>query len=171
MEKADEELFVCTHCNDDVKPNDEFCTHCGSILIDSIFCHQHPKDEAEGVCVICSLPCCKKCGAFSKNIFLCEGHADYEIYEGMVRVFGTLNDTPAQHAKTCLEQAGFHPMLYCRAQPMGGPRFVYTLFRSAGDYNGHIINEIKVMVPFQEAIRAEKALRKLQIAEPSRATT
>jgi len=168
--EIEEEIFSCTHCNNDVKNDDEFCTHCGSILIENVHCYQHPKADAEGVCIICSLPYCKKCGAFSNNLFLCNAHAEYEIYEGMARIYSTLNDTPAQHAKTCLEQAGLHPVLFCRVQPHGGPRIVYTLFRSAGDKGGYLVNEIKVMVPCQEVINAEKVLRKLKIVEPNRVT-
>jgi len=163
MKNIEEEILSCAHCNNDVKNDDEFCPHCGTILVDNVQCHQHPKVNAEGVCIICSLPYCKKCGAFSNERFLCDKHAEYEIYEGMVRIYGSLNDTPAQHAKTCFEQDGFHPILFCRTQPQGGPRFVYTLFRSAGDSGGHIVNEIKVMVPCQEVEKAEKLLRKLKI--------
>jgi hypothetical protein len=163
MKNIKEEILSCSMCKNEVKNDDDFCTHCGSVLVNNIKCNKHPKVGAEGVCIICCLPYCKKCGAFTKNIFLCDIHAEYEIYEGMIRIYGSLNDTPAQHAKTCLEQAGFHPILFCRVQPQGGPRFVYTLFRPAGDSEGHIINEIKVMVPSQEVIKAEKTLNKLKI--------
>ena len=165
MTKPEDDDISCMRCRNGVKNDDEFCTHCGSVLIDNVTCHLHPEKEAEGVCLICSLPFCKRCGAFLNDIFMCETHAEYEIYEGMVRIYGDLNDTPAQYAKTCLEQAGFHPIIYCRVQPQGGPRFVYTLYRAAGDYDGHIINEIKVMVPCQEVIEAEMVLRKLNILE------
>ena len=170
MKNTDEALYTCTRCNNDVKNDDEFCTHCGSILVEDVKCNRHPKENAEGVCIVCSHPYCKKCGAFTNDIFLCDKHADYEIYEGMVRIFGSLIDTSSQYAKSCLEQAGFHPMLFCRTQPKGGPRFVYTLFRSAGDHGGHLINEIKVMVPCQEVMNAEKILRKLNIVESHQAT-
>jgi hypothetical protein len=88
----------------------------------------------------------------------------------MVRVYGVLDDTAAQFAKSCLDQADLHPILYCRHQPKGGPRFVYTLFRAGGEYDGHIVNEIKVMVPCQEVVRAEKVLRELKILDAPSAT-
>jgi hypothetical protein len=81
----------------------------------------------------------------------------------MVRVYGVLDDVAAQYAKTCLEQAALHPILFCRGQPKGGPRFVYTLYEAAGDYDGHIVNEIKVMVPTYEVAEAEKVLASLDI--------
>ena len=95
------------------------------------------------------------------NHFLCNIHNSYEIYEGMARIYGTLNDVSAQYAKSCLEQEGFHPVIFCRDQPMGGPRFVNSLFSPKGDYMGNIVNEIKVMVPYQEVLDAEKVLAKI----------
>lgn len=38
----------------------------------------------------------------------------------------------------------------------------HTLFRASGEYDGHIVNEIKVMVPCQEVIQAEDILRDLE---------
>lgn len=165
MKKAEVEIFECTHCSNAVNDEDEFCTHCGSILIENIRCGHHRKQEAKGVCIICGHPCCTQCGGFVNDLFLCNDHIEYEIYEGMARIYGSLDDVSAQHTKTRLEQAGIHPILFCRVQPKGGPRFVYTLFRSAGDNGGHIVNEIKVMVPCQEVMKAEKVLRKLKILE------
>ena len=170
MKKVDDEILSCSKCNNDVRDDDEFCSQCGSIFIENVGCNRHSKVEAEGVCIICCLPFCEKCGAFANNVFLCDKHSGYEIYEGMARIYSTLNDTPAQYAKTCLGQAGFHPVLFCRVQPKEGPRFVYTLFRSAGDSGSHIVNEIKVMVPCQEVMKAEKVLRKLKILEANSAT-
>ena len=170
MKKSHEEVFTCTRCNNEVKRGDDFCPNCGSLFVDHIRCSRHGTQEAEGVCLICCLPYCKDCGGFANNLFLCDAHGNYEIYEGMARIYGSLNDTPAQHAKSRLEQAGFHPILFCRSQPKGGPRFVYTLFRAAGDFDGHIVNEIKVMVPCQEVLKAEKVLKKLKIPESKRAT-
>jgi hypothetical protein len=43
---------------------------------------------------------------------------------------------------------------------MDGPD--YTLFRASGEYNGHIINEFKLMVPCPEVLDAEKKLRELE---------
>lgn len=88
----------------------------------------------------------------------------------MVRVYGVLDDVAAQYAKTCLEQSDLHPFLFCRSQPKGGPRFVYALYRAAGDYDGHIVNEIKVMVPTYEVIDAEKVLANLDIKQSPEAT-
>ena len=165
MEKIEENDLLCGRCKIDIMSDDEFCTHCGSVLIDGVMCDHHHDKPAEGVCIICSVPLCKRCGAFLNDIFLCEEHAEYEVIEGMVRIYGDLNDTPAQYAKSCLEQAGFHPTIFCRIQLQGGPRFVYTLYRAAGDYDGHVINEIKVMVPCGEVVEAEKVLRELKILE------
>jgi hypothetical protein len=165
--KSDDDGFVCGECKNDILEDDDFCPHCGALLVEQVLCNQHQSIPAEGVCIICALPYCGECGTLVLGRFLCNHHSNYEIYEGMVRVYGVLDDTAAQFAKSCLDQAGLHPILYCRRQPMGGPRFVYTLYAAGGDYDGHIINEIKVMVPCQEVSRAEKVLRDLRILESS----
>lgn len=43
---------------------------------------------------------------------------------------------------------------------MGSPD--YTLFRASGEYDGHIINEFKLMVPLQEVLPAKEKLRELE---------
>ena len=161
------ESFECSECRTEVASSYEFCPRCGTLFLDHASCHNHHTRHAEGACVICCLPYCRECGRRVNNHFLCNDHQDYEIYQGMVRIHGTLDDIAAQYAKSCLEQAGFHPYLFCRVQPRGGPRFVYTLFRAAGEYDGHLINEIKVMVPLQEAVAAERLLKKLLIVTPA----
>ena len=148
----------CPRCGEEVRQDNDFCPNCGDIFLQNESCSNHPGSIAAGVCVICSRAFCSKCGGLVGQQFLCDNHSMCEIYEGMVRVYGVLDDLAAQYAKSCLQQAGLHPLLYSRTQPKGGPRFVYTLFEAAGEYDGHIVNEIKVMVPCQEFGEAEEVL-------------
>ena len=39
----------------------------------------------------------------------------------------------------------------------------YSLFRASGDFNGHIINEIKLMVLCSEVLEAEKIISELKL--------
>lgn len=165
MNEPNDDLLICEGCENSIKTDDEFCPECGDIFIDEVFCENHNAVLANGVCIICALPYCETCGVKTNNHFLCNEHSDYEIYSGMARVFGTLDDTAAQFAKTCLEQAGIHSLLFCRHQPKGGPRFAYTLFEAQGDYLGHLVNEIKVMVPCQEVVKAEEILKSIKIED------
>lgn len=170
MFDADDTSYVCKRCGSAVEVDDDFCAHCGEIFADEVSCRNHPETPASGVCVICTLPLCASCGGMVNNSFLCEEHCTCEIYQGMVRVYGVLDDLSAQYAKSCLEQAGLHPILYCRSQPRGGPRFVYTLYEAGGDYDGHIVNEVKVMVPCQEFRDAEQVLISLDLKRASPAS-
>lgn len=82
----------------------------------------------------------------------------------MARVYGVSDEVTAQYASKCLEQEGLHPILYSRkASPISLGGADYTLFRASGEYDGHIINEIKVMVPCQEVLQAERVLGKLRL--------
>ena len=161
--KPDEDVWICKWCENEIEESDEFCPNCGTKFKDDAFCTQHHNKKAEGVCIICCEPFCVKCGGWINDIFLCELHANYEIYQGMARIYGVLDDNMAQFVQECLKQAGLHPFIYFRHKPLGGPRIVYTLFGAGGDYDGHIVNEVKVMVPCQEVIEAEKVLKELKI--------
>jgi len=160
--KESESIFVCSNCDHEVQESDEFCPNCGSLFIDDVTCSNHPKTEAEGVCIICVMPYCKQCGSWVGGKFLCAQHEDYEIYEGMARVYGVSDEALAQYAANELERAGLHPFIYSRkSSPLSIGGSSYTLFRASGEFDGHIINELKVMVPCQEVIEAEKILAKI----------
>ena len=170
MSTEDDDQLMCSRCSNRAKAEDDFCPHCGELFTDGIRCSQHPQLPASGVCIICALPFCDECGGAVVGHFLCAHHDSYEIYEGMVRVYGGLDDVAAQYAQSCLEQSGLHPVLYCRRQPKGGARFVSALYAAAGDYDGHIVNEIKVMVPCSEVEEAERVLVSLNIKQLPSAT-
>ena len=156
-------MFECDNCKNEVKESDEFCPECGSLFIDNITCSNHNTKDAAGICIICCLPYCDKCGLIDNKHFLCNLHAEYEIYEGMAKIYSVLDDTNAQYVKSCLEQEGFHPFIFCKVQPQGGSRLVYNLFEAQGDTKGHSVHEIKIMVPCQEAVEAEKILTQLKL--------
>ena len=158
-----EDTLECSNCKNQVKADDEFCPECGTLFEDDVMCSNHTDIVAAGVCIICCLPFCENCGEDINNRFLCHSHSNYEIYQQMARVYGDLDDTKAQYVKSCLEQAGLHPFIYCKVQPKGGTRLVYTLFEANGDSGGHIVNEVKVMVPCQEVVTAEETLRELKV--------
>jgi hypothetical protein len=157
------EPLVCPHCTREVRADDDFCPSCGEVFAENVFCDVHPGTAAAGVCVVCARPFCGECGGRVADRFLCDEHSMVEIYEGMVRVFGSSDAVQVEFAKSSLEEAGLHPYVYSRkASPLsiGGPD--YTLFRASGEFGGHIINEFKLMVPCQEMIRAQEKLRDLK---------
>ncbi len=163
---ADENQIKCSYCDQPVAESDDFCPKCGRLFADDVFCENHPEIEADGVCVICATPFCHHCGSVVNGKFLCEQHAGYEIYQNLARVYGVSDDSQAQYVKNCLEEAGLHPFIFSRkAGPWHMGSGDYTLFRASGEYDGHIINEVKVMVPLQEVIEAEKTLKDLEIIQ------
>ena len=162
MTDANEDSAVCPHCGFNVREDDEFCPECGEIFEENVVCHRHTAKPASGVCIVCCLPYCSDCGGRVQNRFLCGNHDALEIYEGMVRAFGSSNPSDVDFAKASLESEGLHPFVFSRkASPisMGAPD--YTLYRSSGEYDGHIVNEYKLMVPCQEVETAEMKLRDL----------
>ncbi|MEJ2103889.1 MAG: hypothetical protein P8X47_04845 [Ignavibacteriaceae bacterium] len=82
----------------------------------------------------------------------------------MARVYGSSDFAQVNYIKSCLEQESLHPFIYSRkASPMHLGGTDYSLFRASGDFNGHIINEIKLMVPCSEVLDAEKIISELEL--------
>jgi hypothetical protein len=155
--------FFCSRCKQPAASADTFCRHCGALFTDGIYCSNHPSVPAEGMCVICSKACCKKCGGDSNVVFLCDSHWTYEIEEGMARVFGCTDNVQAQYVTTCLEQAGYHPFLYSKRFNPGAD--IVSIQRMTRNYGNHPIVELKVLVPFSEVLGAENTLHELGIIE------
>ena len=154
----------CPQCKSAINKADEFCPHCGRILGADVQCDRHADREATGVCIICCQPYCKDCCSRTNGLFLCDHHSGYEIYQGMARVYGTSDPVQAEFAKSCLEKADLHPFIFSRkASPisLGGPD--YMLFNASGEYDGHVVNEFKLMVPCQEVAEAEGTLHELEL--------
>jgi hypothetical protein len=153
---------TCSKCRTKALGDADFCPNCGTVFAEGLRCANHKRTDAAGVCIICRLPYCARCTSRVNKLFLCDKHAGYEIYEGMARVYGVSDEAAASYVSDCLDKKGLHPFLYSRkASPLSLGGSDYTLFRASGEYDGHIINEIKLMVPCDEVLAAEKALRKL----------
>ncbi|MBI5647388.1 MAG: DUF2007 domain-containing protein [Ignavibacteriae bacterium] len=157
-----ESEYQCADCGNPVMQEDEFCPHCGSLFVDGVMCRRHPEQAARGVCIVCCTPFCGDCGKTSSNMFLCEEHQKYEIYEGMARVYGTNDEAGAHYIVECLKQQDIPAVAFSRVSStltFGGPD--YTMFNAVGDYMGRIINEFKVMVPCQLVEKAESLLEEI----------
>ena len=153
-----EKLF-CDFCGSEISDDSEFCVKCGTLFVSDASCFNHSDDDAKGVCSICHQAYCKRCGLRVSGIFLCNEHSSYEIYEGMARVFGSSDENQVNFYKSILEENKLHPFLFSRkASPLSMGGVDYSIFRASGDYNGHIINEIKIMVPCSELLLAEKII-------------
>ncbi|RPH38003.1 hypothetical protein EHM92_01200 [bacterium] len=164
MTLSKEETYECPRCAGEAHSDDDFCTHCGELFLEQVPCSVHPDRSAKGACIICAIPFCPECGGWIGRSFLCNQHSGYEIYEEHVRVFGTNDTLQAEYARSCLEKAGLHPIIFSRkASPLSLGAPDYTLFRASGDFDGHIVNELKVMVPAQEVPEAEKRLKGLDL--------
>lgn len=161
-----EKLF-CDFCGTEISDDAEFCTKCGTIFIDDVSCFNHSDDDAKGVCAICHQAYCKRCGLRVNSIFLCNEHSDYEIYEGMARVFGSSDEQQVNLYKSALEEDNLHPFIFQRkASPLSFGSGDYTIFQTSSDAGVHIINEIKLMVPCSEVLVAEKIIDEIDESTP-----
>ena len=158
----DGESLYCSNCETQIKNDNEYCVNCGLIFLEEKKCYLHKENEAQGICLICLKLCCNKCGLFVNHVYLCNEHSDYEIIEGMARVYGSSDYLELSFLKDVLEKESFHPFLYSRKSgPISLGNVDYSLFRASGEYDDHLINEIKLMLPLNEIIEAEKIVETL----------
>ena len=158
-----EKLF-CDFCGTEISDESEFCTKCGTIFINDVSCFNHSDDDAKGVCAICHQAYCKRCGLRVNSIFLCNEHSDYEIFEGMARVFGSSDEQQVNLYKSVLEENSLHPFLYSRkSTPLNlvGPDYLAAAHLT-GDRDGNFIYELKLLVPCAEVLQAEKIIDEIE---------
>lgn len=159
------EKYNCDKCESEVIENDDYCPNCGSIFTDDK-CINHTDTSAKGVCLICEKVCCSKCGLDVNGAFLCNEHSDVEIIQSMGRVFGTSDSLEIDFIMSVLEDENFHPFKFSRkTSPISLGGTDYTLFRASGESSGHLINEIKIMVPLNEYLEVEKIIENIQKSE------
>jgi hypothetical protein len=155
---------LCANCSYTADDDSDYCPRCGTLFIENIKCKNHTKEETEGVCVICAEPFCSDCGHSVNNIFLCNDHDGYEIYEGMAKVFGTSDEIQIHYVKSCLEENSLHPFIYSKkTTPMQLGGNDQSLINLSGSGEEKIINEIKLLVPCSEVLEAEKLISELNI--------
>lgn len=157
-------ITICNYCKNEVIEPDNFCTNCGTFLLENETCENHPNKIAEGKCLICLIKLCTECGLFVNGVFLCEDHSDYEVYEGMSKVFGSSDILQVNYMKEILESVGLHPFIYERkTSPLSIGGVDYSLFRASGEYLGHVINESKLLLPLSEVLQGEQIIKDLDL--------
>lgn len=160
----DTNKVICDNCESTIDDDSDFCPFCGGLFLEDVKCEVHPDKDAIGVCVICQSPICGSCAGRTDDYFLCKEHANYEIYQGMARIYGTSDFALSEFVNDSLIKAGFHPFNYSRkTSPISLGGLDYSLYRASGEFDGHIINEIKIMVPLSEVIDAEKIIDELEL--------
>lgn len=160
------ENYTCPICNAELSEADQYCITCGSLFTDEITCSNHSEINASGVCIICGKAFCKQCADMVDDLFLCYDHEKYEIIEGHARVRGSSDVTMLDYYKDILQQANLNPIIYTRkSNPihLGGAE--YSMFRPAGDPNGNLINEYKLMLPFNQVLQSEQIISDLEDSE------
>jgi len=161
----DKNKFLCDTCELEIETDSDFCPRCGTIFIEEVKCEDHPENEAEGVCVICTKPCCKNCGYAGKDVFLCNEHENIETYQGLAKVYGTFDEIQVQFIKQCLEEKGLHPFIFSKkstALHLGG--IDHALITSAiNPGKNDVMNEIKLLTPFSELMEAKETINELEL--------
>lgn len=157
MSELSESQYSCEECGEDVKEDDDFCTNCGLVFRDDVFCSEHASRPAEGVCLICLRPYCGECGTRAGKPFFCDKHATYEIFERSACIFNSPDNQLSQIAFQVLEEGGYHPFLV--------PRTIVPVTTT-----GRLTINVEpgphlVLVPFREVLGAKELLNRLDIRQ------
>ena len=156
----------CSHCDCEIKEDDDFCPECGTLITEYIKCSEHKDINAEGVCVICCEPYCKECGIFINKVFFCIDHSEYSFSEGLVNLFNTKEVTQMEIIRDNFEQKGLHPLVFSpRIGIKSNLVLTYISPKESSPYELITNGEQILVVPFQEVIRAEEILDELNIIE------
>lgn len=157
------ERLSCEFCKNIIREDDEYCVSCGHLFEDDVLCNNHDDADAEGVCVICSYAFCKECGKFDNGIFFCTEHKGYQVFQSMACVFGSNDNLEAEYIKNALAAEGMHPFLFDKKLSITGTD--YSWFNTSADPGGHVLNEIKIMVPLNETLEAVELIATLKSSE------
>lgn len=161
----DQDDFECSFCENTVAHDDDFCPDCGTLFSNEIDCVLDPGVDATGVCVICCEPYCENCGSFVENkVFLCIEHAGYEIIENYAKVLGSNDETEIEYAKSILEAEELHPIIYTKEKYRHIAVPTEYLIQTSGTSSGDRVNQIKLMVPFQEVLKAAEILKGIDLS-------
>jgi hypothetical protein len=57
------DVATCLHCSEEVTTDSDFCPYCGTLFVEGkdVFCDEHSKKSALGVCIICQKLVCDEC--------------------------------------------------------------------------------------------------------------
>lgn len=161
------ESYICTICDNDISENMDFCPYCGNLFLEDAKCINHKDIPGIGVCLICEEPMCNECGGYVNEKFLCTLHENYEIYEGMAKVYGSSDAVHCNYLADLLKQDNIQALVYSRkVSPISIGGGEYSLFRASGEYKGHLINEFKVMAPLGDVLKAEKIIKDIDEPDP-----
>lgn len=152
----------CEFCGNIVKEDDEYCFDCGHLFVDDALCSNHEDIEADGVCVICSYAFCAECGSFRDKIFLCNEHEKYEIINSFARIYGSNDLIQVEYYKNILTEEGMHPVVLDKKSnvvALAGTE--YSFFKTPNKLTSPVLNEIKLLIPLQEVLKAEALIAKI----------
>jgi len=160
MPEAEE--LLCDFCGNRIKENDEYCVKCGRLFVDDALCSNHEDIEAQGVCVICSFAFCEACGSYKNGVFLCNEHSGYEITDSFVKIYGSGDINKIRYFENILKNEGLHPFIIDKKNnriSLAGEE--YPFFKVNGTENS-ALNEVKLLIPFNETIEAENIIKNLK---------
>lgn len=131
------ENITCSYCENEINTDSDFCPYCGTLCLGNIKCKNHEDVDAQGVCLICEEPFCNQCGGRRNHKFFCSAHDDYEVYQGMAKVYGSSDYVQCSYIIDALKNEGINALMYNRkTSPLHLGGTDYSLFRASETLTG-----------------------------------
>jgi RNA polymerase subunit RPABC4/transcription elongation factor Spt4 len=152
MENSD--LITCSSCNEEITSDSDFCPHCGVLFqeAENVFCDEHQKNPAQGVCIICQRLICQECGVLVAARTFCQVHRKVKVQEDWAEVFRSTEVADAELIKSLLESTGIE-VLEQNFSPKGS-----IWEGDSSIWRSNINKPAKVLVPIPEYLKAMEVI-------------
>jgi hypothetical protein len=159
------DVFPCSHCSEEVTIDSDFCPHCGTLFVDGkdVFCDEHPKKSALGVCIICQKLVCDECGVEIHGRNFCTLHRKVKVEQDWAEVFRSTEISDAELIKSVLESAGQKVSV----QNFNSIGFIWDGGGDSPISRSNINKPAKVFVPIPEYLEAIKVVEDWRSSNPN----
>jgi len=119
-----------------------------------VFCDEHTKNSALGVCIICRKVSCTECGIKVQGRIFCLLHGKIKVQQDWAEVFRSTEIADAELIKSVLESAGYK----VQTQNFNSIGFIWDGGGDSPISRSNINKPAKVFVPIPEYLEAKKVV-------------
>jgi hypothetical protein len=159
------DFITCHKCSDEVTADSDFCPHCGTLFVDGkdVFCDEHSKKSALGVCIICQKLVCDECGDKVHGRIFCMLHCKVKVQQDWAEVFRSTDISDAELVKSVLKSTGQKVSV----QNFNSIGFIWDGGGDSPISRSNINKPAKVFVPIPEYLEAMKVVEEWRSSNPN----
>jgi len=158
------EFTACSYCSEEITTDSDFYPHCGVLFVEAgeVFCDEHSKEPAVGVCIICRSVLCNECIVRVHGRCFCLPHRKVNVQQDWAEVFRSTEIADSELVKSILESAG-HKV---QVQNFNAVGFIWDGGGDSPISRSNINKPAKVFVPIPEYLKAVKVTEEWRSSPP-----